>query len=95
MSPKVQRALDDLARVGVVVLNDPEVYYLRIVRCNTGWTIHTVHMVDSDGVRDQDGYIYPTNRPSEVGDAYHTKRLCEVERELEQWFKLEAQIDSF
>ena len=95
MSAKVQRALDDLARVGVVVLNDPEIYYLRIVQRNTGWTIHIVNMVVSTGVRDEDGYVYPTKRPCEVGDAYHTKRLCEVERELEQWFKLEAQIDSF
>lgn len=74
MSAKVQRALDDLARVGVVVLNDPEVYYLRVAVVPTGWTIHS----------GEDDYM----------DSFHTKRLCEVERELEQWFKIEAQIDS-
>lgn len=93
INPKVQKALDNLAHLGVVVLNDPEIYYLRVVQRNTGWTIHIVNMVVSTGVRDEDGYVYPTKRPCEVGDAYHTKRRSEVERELEEWFRLEAQLE--
>lgn len=93
ITPKVQKALDNLAHLGVVVLNDPEIYYLRVVQRNTGWTIHIVNMVVSTGVRDEDGYVYPTKRPCEVGDSYHTKRRSEVERELEEWFRLEAQLE--